>query len=132
MADTTKRPVSGDTLAYVMVINVRYLPMVGGAAVKKEHGKLTISERDEKNLLICRRLHRRFLNGDYRMNQMEYQRFRDATDWIQRTDRRNKGQPDKPPAQRDELHAWRGEVLPPKTYQSLILELKSGRFDQVA
>ena len=130
--DSTMRYVSGDTLAHVMVVNVRDIAKIGGRAIKRTGGSLPVFPRDRENLVLCRTLHERFFKGDYRMTRTEHKRFIEAVDWLQRHDQLNKLQLPRPYVEVLEEYVWSDNKLPRKTYQGLIARLCDGSMDAVA
>ena len=128
------RYVSGDTLAHVMLVSVRDIRKVGGAAMKRTGGGLPVTQQDQKNLVLCRQLLHRFLAGDYRMTRMEYVQFRQASYWVQRQDRLNKGHPEMPPDHEDvsDKHVWKLTSMPPGTFEGLLGLLADGTMDTMA
>lgn len=142
MADNRQRYVTGDTLAHVAVVAVRDIKTICGRAISKsiEPGYVKretafiagLPDTIRENLILCRQLHARFLRGDYRMSEPEYDRFLCAVDWLQRLDRELKGQPDKPPVNWNE---HRDKVfcetrVRAGTYPELVRRLIAGDLDR--
>lgn len=126
MADSTMRYVTGDVLTHIMIVNVRDIARVCGETMKRTGTGLQASPQEMKNLVLCRRLHKRMLAGDYRMTEMEHSRFMDAANWILRQHRLNQREPDRPPIVRQECHTWSASKMPLGIYPGLIEKLIDG------
>jgi len=94
--------------------------------MKRTGTGLQASPQEMKNLVLCRRLHKRMLGGDYRMTAMEHNLFMDAANWILRQHRLNQGESDRPPIIRQECHIWSASKMPMGIYQRLTEKLIDG------
>lgn len=123
---------SGDMLGLIAELNTRRIAMVTGKMAKQGGGKFSAPQRVLDLLTTARRLHHRFMSGDYRHEPAEQDKIRDLCQWlVEQHDRLQGNAPEGGPR----IIPWDAPALhgkqpqPKGTYQSLIGAVLSGEID---
>lgn len=122
---------SGDMLGLIAELNSRRIAMVTGKMAKRAGGRLDLHKRTLELLATARRMHHRYMAGDYRHEPTEQDKIRDLCQWlVQQHDQLQGGGADEP-----KIIPWDAPALqakeppPPHTYEQLIDAIFSGVID---
>jgi len=122
---------SGDMLGLIAELNSRRIAMVTGKMAKQSGGRLDLHKRTLELLATARRMHHRYMAGDYRHDQTEQDKIRDLCQWlVQQHDQLQGTAGDEPKILPWDAPALQAKAAPPKgTYQQLIDAIFSGVID---
>ena len=73
---------SDDLLAFVAEVNVRRMPMVLGKRKRRLGGLYSLSEQQFRLIACARRLHQKFLMGDYRHVAADVSAMNELALWL--------------------------------------------------
>jgi hypothetical protein len=73
---------SNDFLAMVAELNVRRVAMVMSRRQRRMGGMMLLTEQQTAMLATCRKMHQRYLQGDYRHHSSEVGTINDLCNWM--------------------------------------------------
>lgn len=122
---------TSDTLALVGEIAGRRLRDVVGKAQHLNGGEpISMSNRRLDSLKVIRRLHLRFLAGDYRMTSQEWGTVKSVGSWLHRLHCQNQSLPIKDYDWSVAPQWWALSSPPPGSYQQLAALVRSGALER--
>ena len=124
---------SGDMLGLVAELNTRRIAMISGKMAKRAGGRLDLARQTLELLGTARRLHHRYMHGDYRHEIAEAERLRDLCQWLVAQHNILEGRPEE-----TTKIAWNAAALSQKTplpadsYKQLVVAIHDGTVDDIA
>jgi hypothetical protein len=124
---------SGDMLGLVAELNTRRIAMITGKMAKRAGGRLDLPKRTIDLLSTARRLHHRYMQGDYRHDVAETDRLRDLCQWLVSQHKQLEGRPeDGSPIAWNAPALSQKDPLPPESYRQLVGAIHDGQIDDIA
>jgi hypothetical protein len=120
-----------DAMALVGEIATRRLSMVVGKAQRLNGGEpLSMTNERVQSLTLMRKLHFRFLSGDYRMTDREWGKVKNVGSWLHSLHAKTEGYSEKQFDWSNTPDFWTWLPAAPNTYHKLLKILASGDLER--
>jgi len=122
---------SPDMLGLIAELNARRVALVLGRYARRSGGQLDLAPKTLDMLMVARRLHHRYRNGDYRHSPNELGKIKDLCGWlVQRHRDLSANPPDTPVGQWWDAKKMTSKTPPAAgTYPGIIQAIAEGLLD---